>query len=270
MRKFLFAFLALAACASDNGPGDDDGNGGDTGDGGGGGSGGGGGGGGGDDVSTTDTQRDYDDVAAAVGARVSAGELGVMIDAVNVSYGRVPAGFTYVQTGSKRVYQGSRGGLALEYEAYCRDAADVIVPCDGAAYHGHFTVEYNGSIAGAGMDGLQRKAVWSIRDLLTATPRIGGKGTDAFGVSVETGDYTIAISDTLDRVRLQASPTGPTSGTIALVANIERTRASASPASRTFSVNALVEFSAGETAMITLDGSEKYMVTLATGAVVKH
>lgn len=76
MRTILFALLALAACSDNNNM-----NGGSDGSGGGG-------------VSDMDKQQDYNDVAASIAANLSAGDLPSMVDAINMAYGRMPAGYT--------------------------------------------------------------------------------------------------------------------------------------------------------------------------------
>lgn len=271
MRKILFALMTLAACADDAGaPGGDDGTGGD-GSGSGAGDGSGSGSGSGDDVSDAQKQQDYDDVAGVLGANLSGGDVRAMADAIAVAYGRVPDGFTFVDNGSTRVLEGMRDGLQLRYETFCRDAADTIIPCSETAKHGHVSLSYTGMVAGgsAQMNVVERSADWSVRDLAIA-PRIGGKGTDELSATLSSGEYTLTVADTFDRVRFQSSGTAPQSGSIELVIDVERTRASASPANRTFAVNALLEFNGTQSAMLTLDSMNAYMVNLTTGVVTKH
>ena len=272
MRKFLLALLACAACA-DSGGGTMGGGGGGAGSdtGGGGGDGGGGGGSAGGDVSAMDKQQDYDDVAASVGANLSAGDLGAMVDAVNIAYGRNPQGFTLSQGPDYQVLDGMRGGLTVQYRFYCRDAADNLIGCNGAEDHAHVKPTYSGSISGAAasMDGLQRSAAWIVRDLAIAVPRLGGTGTDAFASHLMTGDYQFSVTDTANKILFAPTPVDPSGGSFDLTLEVQRSRASANPADRTFTVAAHLAFTGGDAATITLDSTQNYALTLSTGAVVR-
>lgn len=272
MRKLLFALVALAACADNTdtmvggGGGSGSGSGSDDGGGGGGDDGGGG------DVSAADKQQDYDDVAAALGANLSASELVAMIDSVNMAYGRMPDGFTLSQGPDYVLLDGTRGGLTVQYKLYCRDDADLYTPCNGAENHAHVRTTYSGSLSEGDMtmDGVERTAAWIVRDLLLPTPRIGGEGTDSFASHLATGDYTLVVNDSLDHIKFDsAAPGTPIAGGVDLTINIDRTRASADPAQRTFDVAARVDFDGSDNAVLTLDGSEIYNLTLSTGAVVR-
>jgi hypothetical protein len=274
MRKLLFAFLALTACANDSStdPVDDPGS--DTGSDGGGGGGGGGGGSGsgsGGEVSTTDRQQDYDDVAVSIGANVNVGELGTMFDAFNMAYGRLPDGFVVTQGPDYQLVDGTRNGLAIQYKLFCRDVADLYTPCNGAEDHAHVKVTYSGAAAGAAtaMDGVQRTASWIVRDFTLPNPRVGGNGTDAFSAHLATGDYALTFSDLVDHVRFSTAPIDIVSGAIEMTVSVQRTRAEAVPADRAFDVGVRVEFRGGDLAAIILDEAETYNLTLSTGAVVK-
>jgi hypothetical protein len=274
MRKLLFAFLALSACANDNStdPADDTGTdtGGDDGSGGGGGGGGSGSGSGGD-VSTTDRQQDYDDVAASVGANVNVGELSMMFDSFNMAYGRLPDGFVVTQGPDYELLDGTRNGLAIQYKLFCRDVADLYTPCNGGEDHAHVKLTYSGAASGAGtaMDGVQRTASWIVRDFTLPNPRVGGNGTDAFSAHLGTGDYALQFSDVVDHVRFSTAPIDIVSGALDLTVSVQRSRATAIPTDRAFDVKVRVEFRGGDLAAITLDDTQTYNLTLSTGAVVK-
>src|SRR5574337_1864179 len=108
MRKLLFAFLALAACTdskSTTPPGDDDGSGSGSGSGSG-------------DVSDADKQQDADDVAASIGANLTAGDMGAIVDAINMAYGRNPAGFTIQNAPDYQLLTGTKAGLMVQYKLY--------------------------------------------------------------------------------------------------------------------------------------------------------
>ncbi len=270
MRKILFALVAIAACADNSTTppvgGDDDGGGSDTGSDDGSGSDTGGG-----DVSTADVQQDYDDVAAALGANLSASELVTMVDSVNMAYGRMPAGFTVSQGPDYLHLEGTRGGLTIAYKLYCRDDADLYTVCNGLENHAHVKPTYSGSVSGATttMDGVERTAAWIVRDLTLPTPRIGGEGSDAFASHLATGDYKLVVSDTLDHVKFASVPGAPTAGGIDLAIHVDRTREAADPAQRVFDVAARIDFDGSDNAVVTLDGSQIYNLTISTGAVVK-
>jgi hypothetical protein len=268
MQKVLFALLAMSAACADNTatPGNDNGT--DTG---GGDNGSDGSGGGGGDVSTADRMQDYDDVAASVGGHLAISDLSAMIDAVNLSFGRTPTGFTATAGSDFTALEGTRGGLTIEYKVYCRDDADAYTQCNGLENHAHIKPTYTGDASDSAMSvsAVDRKAAWIVRELQQPTVRIGGDGTEAFSTQLGNSDYSFTITDTVDHVLFAPTPTMPVAGAIELVVQVERTRASASPATRSFSVNAKVDFPGGDLATITLDDVEHYNVTLSTGAVVR-
>jgi hypothetical protein len=254
MRTLLASLLALAACSNGGGvPSGDDGS-------------GGGGGGGGDEAAQI--QQDYDDVAAAVGVNINTGELAAMVDAVNMAYGRLPAGFVEDPPGS---LTGSRGGLSVQYKFYCRDDADAVTPCDGAENHEHVRVQYSGSISSASgaVDGLTRDGAWIVRDVATPTPRVGGEGTIAFAAMMATGSYEISVMDTFGHVLFEAaSPLVPIGGgTMDLMLTVHRTRDAVGD--RDFAIAAHIDFTGRDAAIINLDGVHTYDLTVSTGVVVR-
>jgi hypothetical protein len=269
MRKTLFALVALVGCADNStNPGDDDGTGSDDGSGGGGGS---DDGSGDDGTSAVDRQQDYDDVAALVGGNLAAGDFAAMVDAVNMAYGRMPADFTITQGPDYQILTGTRGGLSIEYKLFCRDTADLYTPCNGFEDHAHVNPKFTGSVSSAtgSMDDITRKAAWTVRDLALANVRIGGAGTHAFAATLTTGSYVLDIDDKLDHVRYTQTPGLPMAGFIELVLTVERNRAAANPPARTFNVIAKLAFDGTDVALLTLDSTQLYSVTLSTGVVVK-
>jgi len=251
MRTLLVGIFALAACSTGEAvPSADDGSG--------------GGGGGGD----PQIQQDYDDVAAAVGVNLETGELAAMVDAVDLAYGRVPAGFTLDPAGT---LTGSRGGLEVQYTSYCRDAADAVAPCDGAETEEHVRVQWTGSIASASgaVDGLTRDGEWIVRDVATPTPRVGGDGTTAFTATLATGTYDVSVMDAFDRVLFDAvNPAVPIGGgTMDLELTVHRTRDAVGD--RDFAMAAHIELTGRDAATINLDGVHTYDLTVSTGVVVR-
>lgn len=269
MRKILFVFLVLAACSDNNntssGAGPDAGL--DS-----------GGGGGGGDVSAADKAQDYNDVAASIGANLSTGDLPSMVDAINMAYGRMPAGYTVTQKTDSagtayELLDGSRAGVTVQYKLYCRDDADLETTCNGAENHAHVKPTYTGTLtaADASLDSIQRTAAWIVRDLGMPSARLGGSGTDAFASHLSTGDYTLMITDTLkDTLFDPNAPSVPTAGTLDLTINVQRTRQGATPADRSFAVTAHIAFTGPDTATLTLDSTENYALTVSSGAVIKQ
>lgn len=270
MRKILFAFIVLtAACASDSTTGPDDGNPGD-------------GGGDGSDgpgdipddpnVSEADRAQDYDDVAASLAAHLSASELPVMIDAVDMSFGRMPAGFTFADTAEARVLDGTRGGLTLHYSLHCHAVDDSRVPCDGLQDHSHVDFSYSGtatSVNGS-LAGIERSAKWIVRGSQRPRLWILGDGEDTFASTLPAGNYAVTITDTLDHVKFEPTPHTPVAGSITLGLVVDRTRPTTTPADRTFGVEARVDFTNAETATLTLDNANVYQLDIATGAAVRQ
>ena len=267
MRKLLLAMLALAACADSN-HGGNPGSGSDP---------GGDGSGGGGDVSDADKQQDYNDVAASIAANLSAGDLPSMVDAVNMAYGRMPAGYTITQKTDSLgttfdLVAGARGGVTVQYKLYCRDGADAPTTCNGAENHAHVKPVYAGSITGSAMtiDSIQRAAAWIVKDVTLPAARLGGSGTDAFSSHLATGDYQLMAMDTLKNALFDpTAPSTPTAGTLDLTINIQRTRTTATPPDRSFAVTAHVQFTGPDAATLTLDGAQNYMLTVSSGAVTQ-
>ena len=259
MRTLLFALLAVTACSSNKSTmtgGDDDTTGGvDAGDG---------------MPSAADIQQDYDDIASTVGTNLTGGDFAAMVDSVNMSYGRMPAGFILTTTPTYQLLDGNRGALTVEYKLYCRDAAANNVACDGAEFEAHSRATYSGAFSDAttSMDGVQRTAAWVVKNL-TSTPAITGSGTDAYSSHLTTGDYTVTVTDTVNKVMFATTPAGPLGGVIDFVLTVDRTRATTTPAERMYTVMVHVAFNGTDTAIITLDTTHNYTLTLSTGLVAK-
>ena len=265
MRNILFALVAVAACADNNAPpNDDDDNGSDDG------SGDGSGSGSNDDpVAPNEAQQDYDDVAASLGANLAVGDIASFVDAVNMAYGRMPTGFSIQQGPDYQLVIGTRGGLTVEYKLFCRDTADLYHPCDGFEDHAHVNPKYTGAIDGKGMDGIDRKAQWIVRDTVLPTPRVGGDGSHKFKSHLATGDYVLDVDDKLNWIHYANTPGAPVNGSIELTVTVNRTRTTADPPDRTFTVVGVVAFDGTDIALITLDATQRYSLSLSTGAVVK-
>src|SRR3569623_1940300 len=162
MRAFLVGFLALAACASDSGNkmpgGGGDDTGGDTG----------GSDMGSDGGGTTDPslRQDYDDTATIVGANLNVAQIAAMQASVNLSYGRIPAGFTEDTAGQLATGTGSMtgaiAGLAATIAYECHDINHVVMPCNGAEDHTRLVLKWTGAVAAANMsmDGANQKGVY--------------------------------------------------------------------------------------------------------------
>ncbi len=273
MRAFLVGFLALAAACSSNSstnPGD----GSDTGGGGGGGGsdtgGGGGGGGGGTDPNA---RQDYDDTASIVASNLNVAELAAMQASVNLSYGRLPSGFTEDTAGSMNTgtgsLTGSFGGLAATIGFECHDINHVAIPCNGAEDHVRVVLKWTGAVAGATMstDGINEKGVYYVRYVNANKPMFGGTGTTSFNATLATGTYTVSFSEASQHLLFDpANVALPSGGTDNFTLTIHRTRQGAPD--RDFNVNAALVVTGNDTATLTLDGTEVYNLTLSTGVAV--
>ena len=269
MRAFLVGFLALAACASDSGnkmPGGGGDTGGDTG-----GSDMGSDGGGG----TTDpsARQDYDDTATIVGANLNVAQIAAMQASVNLSYGRIPAGFTEDTAGQLATGTGSMtgsiAGLAATIAYECHDINHVAVPCNGAEDHTRLVLKWTGAVAAANMslDGVNQKGVYYVRYINQGRPMFGGTGTDAFTSTLATGVYTVSYSEASAHLQFDpTTPALPSGGTDDFTLTIHRTREGV--ADRDFNVNAALAVTGDDAATLTLDGTEVYNLTLSTGVAV--
>lgn len=252
MRKTLLAFLMLSACSgTSDTPGDDDGSG-----------------------SGDSTQQDYDGVASSIAANLSSGELPAMVDAINMAYGRTPGGYTITDkidpTGLPyQLLDGVRGGITIQYKLYCRDAANLNAPCNGTESQAHVRPIYQGTVAAANasIDGVQRTTSWIVRDLQLPSAKLGGSGTSSFTSHLASGDYSIAITDTLKNTLFDpANPTLPTAGTLDMTMTITRSR---DGEDRMFDVAAHLVFSTSGMATLTLDSSKSYSIAMASGSATK-
>jgi len=220
--------------------------------------------------SAADIQQDYDDIASTVGTHLTGSDFAAMVDSVNMTFGRMPAGFIMTTTPAYILLDGNRGALTIEYKLYCRDAAANNVPCDGAEFESHIRPTYNGAFSDAttSMDGVQRTAAWVVKNL-TSTPAITGSGTDTFSSHLTSGDYSVTVTDTVNKVMFATTPAGPLGGAIDFALTVDRTRATTDPAERSYTVTAHVQFNGTDTAIISLDTTHNYMLTLSTGLVAK-
>jgi len=225
-----------------------------------------------DPVTPDHLERDYDDVAAVVGASAYAGELTAMLDVLQLSTGGVPDGFSVQQGDHFQVATGARSGVSFQYLYHCNDDADVIlVTCSGYKNHAHVTVNIAGDATGAAMsmEGIARDGDWTVRDLGVDKPRVGGDAHMAFTARV-TGDnpatFDLTYDANFDRVRFSPAGGFPLSGKIDLSIGAERTRGDDH---RTFGMIGAIQFAGNSSATITLDASHTYALDLTTGAVVQ-
>lgn len=229
-------------------------------------------------MSDADKQQDYNDVAASIAANLAAGDLPSMVDAINMAYGRMPAGYSITQKTDTAgvtysVVDGARGGMTVEYKLYCRDNLDATTVCNGLENHAHVKPVYSGSVsaATASLDSIQRSAAWIVRDIGLPSARLGGTGTDTLASHLSTGDYQLMISDTLKNALFDPNaPVSPTAGTLDLTVNIERTRMGATPADRSFAVIAHIDFTGSDAGTLTLDGTQTYALAISAGTATKQ
>ncbi len=261
MRAFLACFLALAACSSSstssNVPPPD----GST--------------GGSNNPPTTDPtmRQDYDDVASILASNLDLTELAAMQASIDVSYGRVPMGMTEdtaggLASGTGSV-SGSLAGLAYSLAFECHDPVHNPVPCNGADDHVRLVVKYTGaaSAANMSMDSVNEKGVFYVRNVSLSKPIYGGTGSTTFTSTLMTGVYTISYTEASAHLLFDPNtPALPAAGTDDFTLTIHRTRTGA--ADRDFNVTAHLQVTGADAAVLTLDGSEVYNVTLSTGTAV--
>ncbi|MBV8759079.1 MAG: hypothetical protein JO257_17455, partial [Deltaproteobacteria bacterium] len=231
---------------------------------------GGGGGGGGTDPNL---RQDYDDTASIVASNLNVAEIGAMQASVNLSYGRLPAGFTEDVAGSMAAGKGSLtgaiGGLAATIGFECHDVNHVVIPCNGAEDHTRLVLKWQGAVAGATMstDSVNEKGVYYVRYVNQAKPMFGGTGNTAFNATLSTGVYTVSFSEASEHLLFDSTnPALPANGTDNFTLTMHRTREGAPD--RDFNVNAALVVTGTDTATLTLDGTEVYNLTLSTGVAV--
>ena len=224
-----------------------------------------------DPVPTDDEARDYDDIAATIGATASMGELRAMIDVSLLAEGVVPSDLTDLGADGTFTHhvRGARGGVTFDYLYHCNDDADVIVAsCSGSDNHAHVAVEWAGDASSdtMAMEAIARDGDWTVRDMRVDKPRVGGDGEISFVARSDDSSYNLSYTATFDRVRFLPGSDLPASGGITFAIAAERTR---NDVIRTFAVNAGIVFAGAPTATLVLDGTHQYTLDLATGLTTK-
>ena len=263
MRVFLLgaALLAFSACGSNSDPGP-----------------------GPDPVDPTDEEdpptpeesaRDYDELASILGAHVR-GEFEIQLAGAAITENRVPEGFVVnsssveLSTGS-----GSVGGMSYTFEFYCNDGSPehTRVACDGNAHHSHilYTATGSQSVGAMAMNSVNRRVDWEIRDITVDKARFRGPSEVSLQTQVTTqgvaATYKVSADAIYEQVRFLPGQQVPTFGTIDFMINTERMRGTDR---RVFNANAqLVYGASGAPTQLTIDGTYRYTIDLASGAVVK-
>lgn len=215
---------------------------------------------------------DYADVAALIGASAQTGEVSAMLDAVILSNGGAPAGFTVTQGDHFVLANGSRGGVTFDYFFHCNDNADVVLNyCNNTVNHSHVEVTIAGNVAGAGMSmsAIDREGKWAVRDIGVGKSRVGGDAAMSFSASVGgqyAASYELSYTAIFDRIRYNPEGPLPLSGKIDFVVTAKRTRGNSV---RNFSPSASLVFDGDSSATLTLDGTKTFSVDLTTGATLK-
>jgi hypothetical protein len=202
-----------------------------------------------------------------IGSNTQTGELAAMIDVVQIAYVQVPAGFE--STGTNQLL-GMHGDLQYAYSWYCRDAVDMVdIVCDGHENHVHIQVDFTGDMSTAAMtlDGFDRSAKWTVRDVSVNEPRVDGPGKVMFTSELAHGTYDVDLDDTFTRVRFTTTPTVPTSGTMDLTVNVQRSKRDGSP-DRKFTTMAHIDLTTAPASLV-FDGAATYTLDMTTGAVTK-
>ena len=223
-----------------------------------------------DDEPTTE---DYDDIATAMAPLVlgNTSDASSMNDALLMSTGDVPAGFTITATGS---YQGARAGINFSYELTCRDGTGAAqTMCEATTDSAQVIVAWNGSVDTLRYDAsISRSGDWTLAGLTGDLVTLSGNAT--FDVSSEftaldgrTRTYMLAYSATYEGVQLDKTLPGLTGGRAVFSISAERTATNRfREVEASFSVEAEVTFT-GTGATLVLDGERTYNLTVIGNTV---
>ena len=216
-------------------------------------------------------EKDFDDVATALGDVLHTPVNIALVDGVNMAFGIPPAGFQNTALG---VWSGAHDSVAYTYTYHCENEAGIdTYTCGPGTNHIHWMV---GTAGTAAMDTFAMTEVklmshWHIRDIDENKPRVEdlGRLLIAGRIVADQARLQLTIDGTWTTVRFDPQPTVPFSGTIAFVVTAHRSRASSIPTDRDFMQPATVTFALNAPATIALDDAHRYALDMTTGAVTR-
>ncbi len=218
------------------------------------------------------TARQYDDVAAVVGASVATpdrgGDLGAITDSLSIARGDLPKNFVLASDGS---VVGTRGGIEYTYRVMCLspwESYPAFAACDPPASSAVVQARWTGQLAMGAFDGtMTREGVWRL-DYLSSPMGIAKGGTQliaqqaTFSTDRAFDHRTYWITDDQE-LQMFAEMSSQTMMAGNVTSNVNVTTDDGD-----YYVTSYLEITSFPTAKLTLDEYE-YTVDLDTGEVTR-
>jgi hypothetical protein len=222
------------------------------------------------------SEDEYNDVAQAIGSTASTGngggEIGSFADSARLAVGQMPSGLTLAANGH---VTGDHFGLDYDYQLSCVDAAgQAQTSCGATTDAANVTLSWSGALDVPNLSAsVERTGDWTLSDIQSGSATFEGEGTFTFDISVTSIFRPVTSTYHLDydaqyRAVVLDSAYRPVGGSIHYSVSAQHTvTGTHAQGEGSFEVEADVVFNADHTASVTLDGSHKYRLDLATGLV---
>jgi hypothetical protein len=229
----------------------------------------------------TDVTRDqYDDTAQAIATATvtgsGGGDIGSMSDSITIALGTPPLGFVLQGDGH---FHGNRLGIDYSYAITCKDAAGTTLAlCDATTDAADVSVAWSGNLRSPNLDAdVSRTGDWTLTGLQGATATFDGDSSFSLDTTLRsvfrpgvTETYMFDLDASYDAVKVATANRLAIGGTATLdVTGHHKVTGSNQDVDASFSVHATVSFTTIHTALIVIDGTQRYSVDLATGVVVR-
>jgi hypothetical protein len=138
--------------------------------------------------STTPTTEQYDDTAQAIASTTSTsgggGDVASMSDAVTISLGTMPPGFSLTGDGH---FHGSRLGVDYSYAITCKNLAGTVGVCGPTTDQASVDVSWSGNLTSTNADAsVSRTGSWAVTGLQTDTATFSGDSTLSFDATLRS------------------------------------------------------------------------------------
>ena len=210
-----------------------------------------------DPMSTQPSDEDYSKVASSIGATTAheGGEIAAMRQAVALAHDEDQAGFTQRGDGS---FDGAMSGLAYHYQLAC-DGGEAIAPCDRTSSAATVDATWTGTLElPDGALDLQHDARWQLSRMSGSIAHVDGTGHLAYRTRDLGSSYAYRYDATYHVIVNDVRAIG---GDLHFA--ITGQHAGAAP----YAIAADVTFAPDDTATLVLDGTRRYQILLATGAI---
>ncbi len=232
--------------------------------------------GGSSSTSTDATRTEYDEVARSVASTTATagggGDTGAIRDAVSISAGTTPLGFS---AGASGHLTGAVGSLSFDFDVTCKDASGSTQPVciAGTTNSAAVDVSWAGSLAVGDFSAMvDHSSSWTLSGLTTDTATLNGTGRftyDSQFTGAIASTYHFDFEATYDAVAIATSTQATIGGSISYDITARHTlTTNGNTSERDLDIAATLSFHADATASLLLDGSHEYTIDLTTGAAV--